>query len=97
MEIKLDINYVVDDSEKLDIRELRRETGMSRQQFCGYFRLPYRTLQSWELGDRETPDYVKRLLAYTIRINKLIEKKKLVLKEETEHEGEEDGKGNNKC
>lgn len=88
MENKLDINYIIEDSEEINIRELRKRAGMSREQFCGYFRIPYRTLQSWELGERDTPIYVKRLLMYVIRINELMENGRLILSEESGQEGE---------
>ena len=51
--------------------ELRNSTGMSRKDFCAYFEIPYRTLQDWELGNRKMPDYLLRLMAYKIEMEKL--------------------------
>lgn len=51
--------------------ELRDSTGMSRKEFCEYFEIPYRTLQDWELGNRKMPDYLLRLMAYKIEMEKL--------------------------
>ena len=51
--------------------ELRNRTGMSRKEFCTYFEIPYRTLQDWELGNRKMPDYLLRLMAYKIEMEKL--------------------------
>lgn len=34
---------------------LREQSGMNRKDFCHYVGLPYRTWQSWELGERECP------------------------------------------
>ncbi len=51
--------------------ELRNSTGMSRKEFCAYFEIPYRTLQDWELGNRKMPDYLLRLMAYKIEMEKL--------------------------
>jgi len=51
--------------------ELRKSAGMSRKEFCSYFNIPYRTLQAWELGDREMPEYLFRLMEYKIRMEKL--------------------------
>ncbi|WP_022765498.1 helix-turn-helix domain-containing protein [Butyrivibrio sp. XPD2006] len=51
--------------------ELRNSTGMSRKEFCTYFDIPYRTLQDWELGNRKMPDYLLRLMAYKIEMEKL--------------------------
>lgn len=55
--------------------ELRNSTGMSRKEFCTYFDIPYRTLQDWELGNRKMPDYLLRLMAYKIEMEKLVESK----------------------
>ena len=51
--------------------ELRNSTGMSRKEFCAYFEIPYRTLQDWELGKRKMPDYLLRLMAYKLEMEKL--------------------------
>ncbi len=63
--------------------ELRNRTGMSRKEFCIYFEIPYRTLQDWELGNRKMPDYLLRLMAYKIEMEKLVESK-----EDTKRNGE---------
>lgn len=59
----------------LDVRErlvkLRETTGMNRRQFAEYFGIPYRTVQDWELGNRNMPEYLLRLMAYKIRIEEL--------------------------
>ncbi len=52
--------------------ELRNKTGMSRKEFCAYFEIPYRTLQDWELGNRKMPDYLLRLMAYKIEMEKIV-------------------------
>lgn len=59
----------MDEREKLI--ELRKSTGMNRKEFCEYFGIPYRTVTDWELGHRRTPDYLVRLLAYQISMEKL--------------------------
>lgn len=46
----------------MDVKELREKYGLSRQQFCDVFCIPYRTLQSWELGARSCPAYVFRMI-----------------------------------
>lgn len=53
------------------IIELRKATGMNRKVFCEHFKIPYRTVTDWELGNRRCPDYVLRLLEYYIRMNHL--------------------------
>ena len=53
---------------KDEVRSLRESTGMSRQEFAGYFEIPYRTLQDWELGNRRIPEYLLRLMEYKARL-----------------------------
>ncbi len=48
------------------IRGIRLEAGMSRNEFCEWLGIPYRTLQEWELGDRIMPEYVLNLIAYKV-------------------------------
>ena len=52
------------------IRALRDNTGMTRAGFSAWLGIPLRTLQAWESGEREMPDYVLRLIAYKIRVEK---------------------------
>lgn len=52
--------------------ELRKQTGMNRKEFAEYFLIPYRTITDWERGERQMPDYLFRLLAYKVRMEKLI-------------------------
>jgi hypothetical protein len=49
------------------IKFLRTASGMSRPQFAEYFKIPYRTLQAWEIGDREAPEYLVDLIEYKLR------------------------------
>ncbi len=51
--------------------EIRKETGMNRREFAEYFGIPYRTIQDWELGNRQMPEYLLRLIAYKVRMEKL--------------------------
>ena len=55
--------------------ELRKSTGMNRREFCEYFEIPYRTMTDWELGNRTMPDYLLRLMAYKVEMEKLAEMK----------------------
>lgn len=45
-----------------DVKKLRERFGLTRDQFCDVFCIPYRTLQSWELGARRCPLYVFRMM-----------------------------------
>ena len=61
---------------KDELRKLRESTGMNRKEFCEYFEIPYMTETDWELGKRRVPQYLLRLMAYKIEIEKLANKKK---------------------
>lgn len=47
----------------LRVRELRARTGMSQEKFGDYlYGVPKMTIQSWERGIRECPNYLMRLI-----------------------------------
>lgn len=52
-----------------NVKELRERYGLSRDQFCGAFEIPYRTLQSWELGLRSCPPYVFRMMEMLLELS----------------------------
>ena len=52
------------------MKELRESTGLNRKEFCEKFDIPYRTMTEWELGHRNAPPYVLRLLSYYIKMQK---------------------------
>lgn len=56
---------------KDQVRTLRESTGMNRKEFCAYFGIPYRTMTEWERGNRKLPEYVLRMIAYQIKMEKL--------------------------
>ena len=45
---------------------IRAMTGLSRIAFSREYRIPLRTLESWEAGVRACPPYVLDLLAYAV-------------------------------
>ena len=49
---------------------VREESGMNRKEFSEWLGIPYRTMQEWELGRRQMPEYVLRLIAYKVRMEK---------------------------
>ncbi len=57
-----------------ELRKLRESTGMNRKEFCEYFEIPYMTETDWELGNRRVPQYLLRLIAYKIQMEKLAKK-----------------------
>ena len=85
----IDIDTVVGNLDEVTVKDLRKQAGMSRKDFCNSFEIPYRTLQSWELGEREMSDFSKRLLAYVIKTSELVENYKRNLEKQVE--GEQDG------
>lgn len=46
----------------MEIREMREMLGDSLTIFSKRYGIPYRTLQSWERGERVCPPYVSDLL-----------------------------------
>ena len=50
----------------MTFKELRENSGMTRPQFAEYFGIPYRTVQSWELGERTCPAYLLELMKYKL-------------------------------
>lgn len=51
----------------MTLKELRHSSGMTRNQFCEYFGIPYRTVQDWELGNRSCPGYLLDLMEYKLK------------------------------
>ena len=56
--------------------QLRKETGMNRKQFCEYFDIPYRTVTDWELGNRQMPEYLLRLMKYKVEVERIMKEGK---------------------
>ena len=46
----------------LNVKEFRKETGMSQAKFAEHFGIPLRTLQEWEQERRTPPSYLLNLL-----------------------------------
>lgn len=51
----------------MEFKDLRIKSGMNLTQFSKYFGIPYRTLQHWENGDRQCPQYLIDLMAYKLK------------------------------
>jgi len=51
-------------------KAIREQAGMNRKDFSDWLGIPYRTMQEWELGRRQAPDYVLRLIAYKVMSEK---------------------------
>ena len=57
------------------MRELRKQTGMTRKDFSIHMGIPLRTIEDWEAGRRKPPEYIPRLIEYQLKYEELIEKK----------------------
>lgn len=42
----------------ITIKEIREQTGLSQRLFAKKFHLTTRVIQSWEQGQRNTPEYI---------------------------------------
>ena len=56
----------------MNVRELRRRYGLTRRQFCEIFEIPYRTVQSWELGLRPCPEYLFRMAEMLLYLSDML-------------------------
>ena len=62
------------------LKKIRNDLGMNRTEFSRYIGIPLRTLEEWEAGRRQMPDYVLRLLSYYIRMEQFIQENQIELK-----------------
>ncbi len=53
-----------------EFKFIREQSGMNRVDFANWLGIPYRTMQEWELERRVMPEYVLRLIAYKVRMEK---------------------------
>lgn len=49
------------------ILQIRKRTGLSQVRFCEKYEIPKRTLENWEQGSRECPEYLIKLLDRVVR------------------------------
>ena len=54
------------------IKKLREQSGMNRKEFSEYTKIPVRTLEDWEAGRRNPPEYIPRLLSYQLKFDEMI-------------------------
>ncbi len=54
------------------LKKIRAELGLNRTEFSHYIGIPLRTLEEWEAGRRQMPDYVLRLISYYTRMQQLL-------------------------
>lgn len=53
----------------LDNNPLKDTRGVSRTEFSRQYGIPNRTLQDWDYGNRNSPEYVKLLVDFTQFMN----------------------------
>lgn len=51
----------------MNIKELRKLTGLNQTQFGEKYDIPMRTIQNWESGQRTPPTYVLNLLERAVK------------------------------
>ena len=66
------------------LKKMRDDLGMNRTEFSHYVGIPLRTLEEWEAGRRQMPDYVLRLIAYYTKMERFLYENEIKLEEETD-------------
>ena len=50
----------------MTFKELRQVSGMTQKEFAEYFKIPKRTIESWDEGARKCPEYLLKLMEYKL-------------------------------
>lgn len=58
----------------MNIKELREKTGLTQTEFGKWLGIPMRTIQNWEGGQRQCPEYVVELIAFRIEHDVTLQK-----------------------
>jgi putative transcriptional regulator len=66
------------------LKGIREMLDMNRTEFSRYMGIPLRTLEEWEAGRRQMPEYVLRLISYYVKAQQLLKEKGIELEEEDE-------------
>jgi DNA-binding transcriptional regulator YiaG len=61
-----------------DVKHLRKLAGLTQKQFSARLSIPLRTIEDWDSGKREPPEYVVRLIEYYLEHEGLIEPREFV-------------------
>ena len=56
----------------MTIKELRTLSKMTQQKFADYFGISKRSIENWEGGQRQCPQYLLDLIEYKLRNENLI-------------------------
>lgn len=68
------------------LKEIREILDVNRTEFSRYMGIPLRTLEEWEAGRRQMPEYVLRLIAYCVKTQKWLKEQGIELEGEYEQE-----------
>ena len=50
----------------MTFKDLRQLSGMTQKQFADYFGIPKRTIENWEAGVNQCPQYLLDLMQYKL-------------------------------
>lgn len=50
----------------MTVKHLREASGMTQKSFSEYFGIPKRSIENWEGGKRECPEYLLDLMEYKL-------------------------------
>lgn len=53
----------------MEIKEIRKLTGLSQVKFGEKYHIPTRTIQEWESGRRKPADYIIELLEFKVKMD----------------------------
>lgn len=65
------------------LTKTREQLGMNRTEFSHYMEIPLRTLEDWEAGRRQMPDYVLRLITYYTMMERFLQENNIEVKDST--------------
>lgn len=54
------------------MKDIRSKTGLSARAFGELYNIPMRTIQDWEHGKRQAPEYVLDMLAHEVALNDVL-------------------------
>ena len=58
----------------MNIKELRKASGMTQKAFADYFNIPKRNIENWEQGVNEVPKYLIELIEYKLLNERIIQR-----------------------
>lgn len=61
----------------MNIKSIRKETGLSQSKFATHFEIPVRTIQQWEQEVRTPPSYVVKLIKRVLTLEEKLHGKDL--------------------